>query len=69
MKLFLILAIRFYQIFIRPVIGFHCRFHPHCSAYGIEAISKHGSIKGSYLLTKRLLRCHPWNEGGHDAVP
>ncbi|WP_417591154.1 membrane protein insertion efficiency factor YidD [Parasphingorhabdus sp.] len=46
-----------------------CRYQPTCSAYAIEAIDKHGAIKGSWLAAKRLLRCHPWGSSGYDPVP
>ena len=62
-------AVRTYQYTLRGVIGSHCRFHPHCSAYAIEALDLHGAAKGSYLAARRLLRCHPWHPGGYDPVP
>ena len=46
-----------------------CRFHPSCSQYTYEAINKYGVFKGSWLGLKRILRCHPWNDGGFDPVP
>jgi hypothetical protein len=58
-----------YQWTIRPVIGANCRFEPSCSAYAKEALARHGAAKGSYLAARRILRCNPWNEGGHDPVP
>ncbi len=67
-KLF-ILLIRFYQRFISPFIGPHCRFTPTCSQYALEAIKKYGALKGGYLATRRLLKCHPFHEGGYDPVP
>ena len=63
------LLIRLYQICIRPFLGPCCRFYPSCSDYALEAISLHGNIKGGWLALKRILRCHPWNPGGHDPVP
>jgi putative membrane protein insertion efficiency factor len=62
-------AVRTYQYTLRGVIGSHCRFHPHCSAYAIEALDLHGAARGSYLTARRLLRCHPWHPGGYDPVP
>nr|WP_146515367.1 membrane protein insertion efficiency factor YidD [Rubripirellula amarantea] len=61
-----IFPIRFYQIGISPMLPPSCRFTPTCSQYAIEAIGKHGPIKGTYLAVRRILRCHPWNPGGHD---
>lgn len=46
-----------------------CRFHPTCSDYAKEALKKHGVLKGVFLSSRRVLRCHPWNDGGHDPVP
>lgn len=69
MKILLILPIRFYQVAISPLMAPHCRFHPTCSAYAIEAISRFGALKGAYLASYRLMRCHPWAEGGLDPVP
>lgn len=62
-------AVRTYQLTLRPVIGANCRFHPHCSAYAIEAIRTHGALRGTGLSTWRVLRCNPWNKGGYDPVP
>ncbi|MCK4473982.1 membrane protein insertion efficiency factor YidD [Candidatus Parcubacteria bacterium] len=59
-------AIRFYQIFISPVLGQHCRFYPTCSQYSFQAIEKYGIVKGVFLGIKRLLRCNPFNKGGID---
>ncbi|MDD4272534.1 MAG: membrane protein insertion efficiency factor YidD [Desulfobacter postgatei] len=63
------ILIRFYQIFISPLLGTHCRYVPSCSHYALEAIQKYGSIKGSILAIKRILRCHPFGPGGYDPVP
>nr|WP_320190573.1 membrane protein insertion efficiency factor YidD [uncultured Desulfobacter sp.] len=63
------ILIRFYQIFISPLLGTHCRYEPSCSHYALEAIQKYGSIKGSILAIKRVLRCHPFRPGGYDPVP
>ncbi len=65
----IILLIRIYRLLFSPWIGQHCRFHPTCSAYAIEAIRRHGAVRGSWLAAKRLGRCHPWHEGGVDPVP
>lgn len=58
--------IRCYQVGISPLIGPNCRFTPTCSQYAIEVIRKDGPIKGTYRACRRILRCHPWNPGGHD---
>ena len=63
------LLIRAYQLLLSPFLGNHCRFTPSCSAYAMEAIQKYGSLKGSWLAIKRIGRCHPLCEGGHDPVP
>ncbi|VAW45040.1 Membrane protein insertion efficiency factor YidD [hydrothermal vent metagenome] len=61
--------IRFYQLFISPILGPRCRFYPTCSHYTIEAIQQHGVLKGGWLAIKRIVRCHPYNPGGVDPVP
>ncbi len=68
-KTILIGVIKLYQWTIGPVIGETCRFYPSCSHYGVEALKKHGALKGSWLTIKRICRCHPWNPGGIDPVP
>ncbi len=62
-------CIKAYQYCISPLLGRHCRFYPSCSSYAIQAIEHHGIIKGSWLMVRRLLRCHPFNPGGYDPVP
>lgn len=62
-------AIRVYQYTLRPVIGCNCRFYPHCSDYGLEAVATHGALRGSWLTARRILRCNPWHPGGYDPVP
>lgn len=62
-------CIKAYSYFISPFMLNHCRFYPSCSSYAIEAIDKHGIVKGSWLMVRRLLRCHPFNPGGYDPVP
>ncbi|MDO9423658.1 MAG: membrane protein insertion efficiency factor YidD [Methylobacter sp.] len=69
MRFMLIAIIRFYRYFISPLLGSRCRFYPSCSSYSLEALQLHGAIIGSYLTLKRLLRCHPFHEGGIDPVP
>ncbi len=64
-----ITGIKGYQRFISPFLGSNCRFTPSCSVYASEAISRFGVIKGSWLASKRILKCHPLNDGGDDPVP
>jgi uncharacterized protein len=61
--------IKAYQYTLRPMLGQRCRFYPSCSEYTAEAIQLHGLGKGSYLGARRLVRCHPWCDGGVDPVP
>jgi putative membrane protein insertion efficiency factor len=69
MRIILIFLIKTYQKIISPILGPRCRFYPTCSNYAIEAIIKHGVIKGGALALKRLLKCHPFNKGGYDPIP
>ena len=69
MASFLIFLIRGYQRLISPLLGPRCRFHPSCSRYAVEALQKHGAVRGSWLAIRRLGRCHPLNPGGEDPVP
>ena len=69
MKTLLIFLVRFYRYFLSPFFGQHCRFYPTCSAYSLEALQKHGAIRGGWMSIKRLSCCHPWHEGGVDPVP
>ena len=69
MKKILLYLIRFYQKNISPYKGTTCPYFPSCSAYGREAIEKHGAIKGSVLAAWRILRCNPFSKGGYDPVP
>ncbi len=61
--------IRLYQILLSPFWGSQCRFHPTCSCYAIEALHKHGAIKGGAMAIYRIFRCNPWANGGFDPVP
>jgi len=67
-KLFAFL-IKLYKVVLSPLLPPACRFLPTCSEYALEAIDKHGALKGSYLALRRILRCHPLCEGGYDPVP
>ena len=58
-----------YRYFISPLLGNCCRFYPSCSQYTTEAIQSHGILHGNYLALRRILRCHPWCQGGIDLVP
>ncbi|MDD1613824.1 MAG: membrane protein insertion efficiency factor YidD [Methylococcaceae bacterium] len=69
MRFMLIAIIKFYKFFISPLLGSNCRFYPSCSSYSLEALQRHGAIIGSYLTLKRLLKCHPFHQGGIDPVP
>lgn len=58
-----------YRLLLSPWLGSQCRFEPTCSRYAIEAIERRGATHGSYLAARRVLRCHPWCQGGFDPVP
>ncbi len=65
----LLLLVRGYRFWFKPWLGNSCRFEPSCSAYALQALKQHGAARGAALAGWRLLRCHPWCEGGCDAVP
>ncbi|SHI45482.1 membrane protein insertion efficiency factor YidD [Parasporobacterium paucivorans] len=66
----MIKAIVFYRKYLSPLkTTTHCRYIPTCSEYAIEALERHGIIKGTYLALKRILRCNPFSKGGCDPVP
>ncbi len=69
MKVLLIAPLRFYRYAISPMLGRNCRFYPTCSEYAIEAVERHGALRGGLLAAKRVGRCHPFNPGGYDPVP
>ncbi|MEH6557624.1 MAG: membrane protein insertion efficiency factor YidD [Oceanicoccus sp.] len=69
MRRLFISFIQCYRYLISPLMASHCRFHPSCSSYAIQAIERYGAFKGSWLAIKRLLRCHPFHPGGYDPVP
>lgn len=64
----LIFLVKGYRLILSPWLGSSCRFTPTCSAYALEALQTYDAAKGSYLTLKRLARCHPWCEGGHDPL-
>ncbi len=63
------LPVRAYRLIFSPWVGFHCRYHPTCSQYALEALERHGAIRGTWLAMRRIARCHPWGRSGHDPVP
>lgn len=64
-----IALVRGYQLFVSPLFPAACRYIPTCSAYAVEAIERHGVVRGGWLAAKRIARCHPLRPGGHDPVP
>ncbi len=68
-RLGLRVLIRAYQLVLRPVLGPNCRFSPGCSDYALQALDRHGVVRGGGLAVRRVLRCNPWHPGGHDPVP
>lgn len=64
-----VLLIRAYQLVVSPWLGNRCRFHPSCSEYSMEALRRHGLLRGLWLGVRRVGRCHPWHPGGYDPVP
>lgn len=69
MTRFLVLLVRAYQVSIGPRLPSSCRYFPTCSAYAIEALEKHGAMRGTWLAMRRVARCHPFRPGGFDPVP
>ncbi len=69
MKFIIIKLVQIYQVTISPLIGMNCRYSPTCSNFCIQALKKHGSLKGLYLSFKRILSCHPFGGSGYDPVP
>lgn len=65
----LALPVRAYRLIFSPWVGFNCRYQPTCSAYSLEALEKHGAIKGTWLTLRRIGRCHPFGGDGYDPVP
>ncbi|MDE5900883.1 MAG: membrane protein insertion efficiency factor YidD [Muribaculaceae bacterium] len=69
MRHLFIIPVRLYQLIISPMLPPSCRFTPTCSQYAVEALEKHGVVKGGWLTLKRIARCHPWGGSGYDPVP
>ncbi|MGB8433329.1 MAG: membrane protein insertion efficiency factor YidD [Burkholderiales bacterium] len=69
MRRILIAIVQVYRYALSPLLGQHCRFYPSCSAYAVEALERHGTVRGSWLAVRRLACCHPWHHGGFDPVP
>jgi putative membrane protein insertion efficiency factor len=65
----LITLVKSYRLLLSPTLGSACRFEPSCSAYSLQSLQKHGAAVGTYLTLGRLVRCHPWCNGGLDQVP
>ncbi|WP_299130332.1 membrane protein insertion efficiency factor YidD [uncultured Amaricoccus sp.] len=65
----LALPVRAYRLLLSPWVGMHCRFQPTCSAYALEALDRHGALRGGWLTLRRIGRCHPWGPSGIDPVP
>lgn len=63
------LPVRGYRLLFSPWVGFNCRYQPTCSAYALEALERHGPLKGTYLMLRRIGRCHPFGSSGYDPVP
>jgi putative membrane protein insertion efficiency factor len=68
-KTLLIWLLKGYRFAISPLYGQVCRYHPTCSAYALEAVTRHGALRGGWLSLRRIGRCHPWAAGGYDPVP
>ena len=65
----LILVVRGYQVALSPLLPASCRYYPSCSTYAIEALQRHGALRGGWLTLRRLARCNPFRPGGYDPVP
>lgn len=63
------LPVRAYRLVLSPYVGHGCRYQPTCSVYALEALERHGAVKGGWLAARRIGRCHPWGGSGYDPVP
>jgi len=63
------LPVRAYRLFLSPWVGMNCRYQPTCSSYALEALERHGALRGGWLALRRILRCHPGGGSGYDPVP
>ena len=66
---FVALPVRAYRLLLSPWVGHSSRFQPTCSAYALEALERHGALRGGWLMLRRIARCHPWGGSGIDNVP
>ncbi|OYU14538.1 MAG: membrane protein insertion efficiency factor YidD [Alphaproteobacteria bacterium PA4] len=69
MSRILIAPVRLYQVALSPLLPPSCRYTPSCSTYAVEALARHGPVKGLWLAVRRIGRCHPWGASGYDPVP
>lgn len=69
LRIIAVAPVKFYQGAISPLFPPSCRYTPTCSQYAVEAIMKHGPLRGGWLAIKRICRCHPWGGSGYDPVP
>lgn len=65
----LVVLVHAYRLLLGPILGGSCRFTPSCSSYAIEALERHGAVRGTWLSLRRVLRCHPFHRAGYDPVP
>ena len=68
-RMLLVGFVQSYQMFISPLLPSSCRYYPTCSAYAVEALERHGALRGGWLTVRRIARCHPFRPGGYDPVP
>lgn len=69
MRTVLVIMVRGYQMILSPLLPAACRYYPSCSAYAIEALERHGALRGTWLAMRRIVRCNPFRPGGFDPVP